>query len=277
MRRSVTWLLVGILAGFLMSGAAVAAAYDVAANCAAVGLHFVFGGSEQAPPTASGNPAAFICDGTAYVPIRFVAQALGQTVGWEGTTNTITVSASATKVVPYQPTSFTATQTVSGSCWTSSVAAPRAGAYRCTAGNAIFDPCFVGTGTGTVDCPDPAADPDQQTGTVIQLTAALPAASTATPSPSSPWRFRLADGAVCGDMTGTIMPGHPYGCAPAPTAGTASASAIGTGGLYCAPPVESGTSGSYTVSCAPLSPERAANGAPQLATPATYPVVEMWT
>ncbi len=283
MRRSLTWLLAGLLGGALLSGTAVAAAHDVADSCTAVSLHYVIGGSAQAPQVAGGGPAGFICAGASYVPLRWLARTLGQTVAWDGSTYTITLTAPAgavptstsTKLVVYTPVAFTAEQTVSGDCWTGSIAAPRAGAYRCMAGNAIFDPCFVGTAPNTADCPDPTADPDLQTGTVIQLTHALPAAATAPqPDPSRPWRFQLANGAVCGAMTGTVVaPDHPYGCAPV---ATGSASATGGGVLYCTGPAKNPTGTGYTASCGPLSSQRAANGAPELASPATYGIAEMW-
>lgn len=281
MKRSLMWLVVGLLGGAILSGTAVAAAYSVAANCTAAPLQFVVGGSPQTPEVAGGGPSGFICHGSAYVPVRWLAQALGQAVSWDGTTHTITLTASGTasaatptEVVDFAPANFTATETVSGYCWTASVAAPRAGAFRCMAGNAIFDPCFVGTAANTVDCPDPTASPDLQTGTVIKLTKALPAGSTAEPDPTHPWRFELAGGAMCGAMTGTVMPGYPYGCAPVAT-GSAGAGAPG-GGLYCTAPVQDATGPRYTASCAPLSPQPAANGAPQLASPSTYVIAEMW-
>lgn len=293
MKRPIAWILAGLVAGLALSGAGAAAAagYDVATHCTVAGLHYVFGGSARAPQVAGGKPAGFICAGTAYAPIRFVATSLGQAVGWDGSSDTITLTAAgspaaaATKVVVFKPEHFTATQTVSGSCWTGSIAAPRAGAYRCMTGNAILDPCFTGAGQGEVACPDPTSDPDRQEGTVLRLTKPLPATASATgqPDPRQPWRFTLTDGASCGAMTGTILPGHPYGCAPAPSPsqGTSSTGAGGSSaGLYCtAPAPEAGTNppaGRYFVRCAPLSATPAANGAPQLGGPSVYAVAEMW-
>ncbi len=77
-------------------GAAAGAGYDVAANCAMAPLQFVFNGQAETPQVANGNPAGFICNGTSYVPLRFVADALGDQVAWSGSTDTVTVTSSAT-------------------------------------------------------------------------------------------------------------------------------------------------------------------------------------
>jgi hypothetical protein len=175
--------------------------------------------------------------------------------------------AAATRVVVYSPRGFRATATVDGYCWTGSLAAPRAGAYRCMAGNAVHDPCFVGVGQDEVACPQ--GDPDRQEGTVLRLTRALPPAGTARPSPSRPWAFTLQGGERCSAMTGTILPGHPYGCSPAPApAGRAR------GALYCTPP--SGEGPVYTVGCAPLSGQRSPGGPPTLGKDRTHRVAVMW-
>jgi len=173
-----------------------------------------------------------------------------------------------TMVSTWTPAGFQATQTVSGSCWTGSIAAPRAGAYRCTSGNGIFDPCFAMSGGQAVACP--SGNPGDERGTVIHLTAALPAGNTAQATPKHPWYFTLLDQAACGAMTGTLVsPDHTYDCL-IPATGTDPQQSV-----YCTAPAEDGQV--YTVDCAPLSAERAPNGAPQLAPGTTYKVTQMWT
>lgn len=91
-----------------------------------------------------------------------------------------------------------------GTCWTTSIAVPRAGAYRCLAGNTILDPCFVPKAASArsriVACyADPWSAPMYMT-----LTAALPKVDGALP-PNHPWGLRLASGARCVAVTGTVQ------------------------------------------------------------------------
>lgn len=172
-----------------------------------------------------------------------------------------------TEVTTFTATGFQATDTESGSCWTGSIAAPRADAYRCTVGNAIHDPCFALAGNQQVACP--SGDPADHQGTLITLTAALPTTSPAAPSPDHPWYFTLAGGGTCGAMTGTLVsPDHPFGCLIPATVSSAQQS------LYCAAPAKSGAA--YTAKCAALSKDRAPNGAPRLNADTTYTVAQMW-
>jgi hypothetical protein len=85
----------GLLAVAAAAGAVRASGYDIAGRCAVVPLRFVFAGVEKAPRAPDGNPPAFICDGTSYVPTRFMAAALGQKVSWDGATDTITIRPAA--------------------------------------------------------------------------------------------------------------------------------------------------------------------------------------
>jgi hypothetical protein len=89
----------------------------------------------------------------------------------------------------------------SGSCWTTSVAAPAPDAYRCFAGNNILDPCFARPASSTppeVAClatPWSAAE-------VLTLTEPLP-----EPDPQlsrRAWAFQLDNGARCVASTGTV-------------------------------------------------------------------------
>src|SRR5579875_2055360 len=90
------WMALALAAAVAWSApVAVAAGYDVGANCTVAPLRFVFDGRPVAPRVANGNPAGFICAGTSYVPLRFVADALGKQVAWDGATYTVTLTTPA--------------------------------------------------------------------------------------------------------------------------------------------------------------------------------------
>jgi hypothetical protein len=55
-----------------------------------VPMHYVFDGRELAPPEGQ---RGFLYEGSAYVPLRFVAYALGKAVRWDQDTYTVTVEA----------------------------------------------------------------------------------------------------------------------------------------------------------------------------------------
>ena len=99
-----------------------------------------------------------------------------------------------------------------GSCFANAVGLGREDAYRCTVGNQIYDPCFVVDDAPTVVCgANPATG---EAGFVLELTEPLPEPDPGNLSMS--WLVELADGQVCGLMTGTV-PGvgdrtAPYGC-----------------------------------------------------------------
>lgn len=90
----------------------------------------------------------------------------------------------------------------SGNCWTSSIAAPVAGAYRCFAGEQILDPCFA---------PPSVAAPSQlacfaapwSRAVELTLTTALPN-STPSVDGGRPWAVQLSNGARCVSSTGTV-------------------------------------------------------------------------
>lgn len=117
----------------------------------------------------------------------------------------------ATEVINYTPAEIPA-ERQAGSCWTNAIGLGRADAYRCMVGNAIHDPCFVVDDQPTVVCDaNPATG---ETGFVLELTEPLPAPETG--QVAMPWLVELADGQVCGLMTGTV-PGvgdriASYGC-----------------------------------------------------------------
>jgi hypothetical protein len=108
---------------------------------------------------------------------------------------------SETSVIQFMPPIPTG-DVQSGSCWTESIAVNRPGAWRCTVGNAISDPCFTIPGKRKrLVC---GADPALKTeGFVLKLTKPLPKSSLADRKPD-PWVFRLADNSICEAMTGTL-------------------------------------------------------------------------
>lgn len=88
-----------------------------------------------------------------------------------------------------------------GSCWTTSIAAPVAHAYRCLAGNSILDPCFA-PASGTVTQVACVAAPWAQA-EMLQLTGRLPSGPPAG-NPDRPWAFQLSSGVRCVASTGTV-------------------------------------------------------------------------
>ena len=129
-------------------------------------------------------------------------------------------------LTPFQPAGglvigVAITEKVSGSCLASSVASPaRPDAYRCTAGNAILDPCFA-----PLDDQAPlACARDPWSANVVSLTRTGPLPSNlrlAAADPyyagSMPWALELANGERCTMMTGATAPVAGlrinYGCA----------------------------------------------------------------
>src|SRR3954468_5233591 len=91
---------------------------------------------------------------------------------------------------------------VRGQCWTTSIAAPSASAYRCFQGNKILDPCFAPAHPSSplqVAC---LAAPWSRA-LMLQVNGKLPAPSAGT-AVSRPWAFQLADGVRCVASTGTV-------------------------------------------------------------------------
>lgn len=105
----------------------------------------------------------------------------------------------ATRVVKFVPPT-TASHQASGNCFASSLAATRADAFRCMAGNVIYDPCFTIPGNShAVLC---VRDPlDSSTNVLMNLTQPLPAPEP-VPSQTHPWYLQMADGTVCNFFTG---------------------------------------------------------------------------
>ncbi len=104
-----------------------------------------------------------------------------------------------TRVINFTPPT-SASQQVSGNCFVSSLAATRADAFRCMAGNEIMDPCFtVPENSSAVICVRNPLDPS--TFVQMNLTQPLPAIEPVLPL-SHPWFLELADGTVCNFLTG---------------------------------------------------------------------------
>jgi hypothetical protein len=95
-----------------------------------------------------------------------------------------------------------AARPVQGECWTTSIAAPNATAYRCFQGNKILDPCFAPAHPTT-----PAQLACLQTpwsrAVVLSVHGRLPAAGDGA-IPARPWAVQLSNGARCVASTGTV-------------------------------------------------------------------------
>lgn len=105
----------------------------------------------------------------------------------------------STRVVQFVPPPATGQQ-VSGDCFASSAAATRADAWRCMAGNVIYDPCFsqADSASSVVCVRNPL---DSASFVTMSLTQPLPAASP-VPAETHPWFLQLADQTVCNFFTG---------------------------------------------------------------------------
>lgn len=91
--------IVAVLVGLLLlipAGGIAWADYNLNTNCTvSPQLHYIFDGADVTPAggmLANGNPVGFICAGSTYVPLRWLAESMGMTVGWDGRTNTITIT-----------------------------------------------------------------------------------------------------------------------------------------------------------------------------------------
>jgi hypothetical protein len=100
----------------------------------------------------------------------------------------------STQVIVFQPQGVP-TQERSGSCWSVSDMLNRDDAWRCTAGNFIYDPCFSISGSSQAVICDTSPLSDR-TGFKLNLTEPLPGRGTVSPVKSA-WAFELADGTIC--------------------------------------------------------------------------------
>jgi hypothetical protein len=123
---------------------------------------------------------------------------LGLTPAWSGALDTV----EATQVTIFTPSLIRSTAR-EGRCWTTSIASPRAGAWRCMSGNSIYDPCFEPAGKGNaVVC---GADPSEhKNGFTLTLTEPLPHEKVPPLKAPRPWIVELADGSRCRPYTGTM-------------------------------------------------------------------------
>lgn len=131
----------------------------------------------------------------------------------------------ATRVTVYRPfvhgklaPGLTVSRSVKGSCFSGSLADPRRDAWRCSAGNAIHDPCFSDPRAGAwVTCP---ADGTPFGSRVVRLhlTGSLPRklANKGRAGEGNPWAVKLANGKTCTFLTGATFAYHGrrvnYGC-----------------------------------------------------------------
>jgi hypothetical protein len=149
------------------------------------------------------------------VRLRPVATALAVLAVVAAVAAAMSLLQDATRIAVYSPAGFTATVEEAGSCWTGSLAAQRAGAYRCMAGNSIYDPCFAPVDTDAAACPQ--GDPAANRGILLRLTSPLPQPPEAWQNPPDPahpvpWYMELAGDGACGMLTGTRLPEFPLGC-----------------------------------------------------------------
>jgi len=82
----------GMLTMALLSGAVgtAYAAYQKQATLNYPGIQIVLDGEPVTPKDAAGNAGGpFTIDGTTYLPVRAIGEALGLEVGWDGSTNTV--------------------------------------------------------------------------------------------------------------------------------------------------------------------------------------------
>ena len=113
----------------------------------------------------------------------------------------------STQVIEFHPAGVP-TQERAGSCWSVSDVLNRDDAWRCAAGDFIYDPCFSipGDSQAVVCYSNPL---DESTGFKLDLTDPLPARGIPL-SFKSAWVVELADGTKCVFMTGatTVFEGE---------------------------------------------------------------------
>jgi hypothetical protein len=88
-----------------------------------------------------------------------------------------------------------------GQCWTTSIAAPAPGSYRCFMGNQILDPCFAAAHPRAPIELACFANPWSKA-VKLRVSGVLPEAGTDIAV--RPWAFQLVDGTRCVASTGTV-------------------------------------------------------------------------
>ncbi len=92
MKKTIWWLLLLALCGLLLISVSFAAGSSYTKELMAhyVGVQLVVEGVPYVPKDANGNIVEpFIVEGTTYLPVRAVAEALGKEVSWNGDTKTV--------------------------------------------------------------------------------------------------------------------------------------------------------------------------------------------
>lgn len=114
MKRRLSFLLALCLA-FVMASPALALQATQDIEITYRGISITLDGQEIVPVDADGNSVEpFLYDGTTYLPVRGVANALSLDVAWDGTTNTVTLTSGGTPVAPLEAAKSTqGTATVS--------------------------------------------------------------------------------------------------------------------------------------------------------------------
>lgn len=116
-----------------------------------------------------------------------------------------------TLYVPFTPNGLSiglaVTRRANGSCFAGSAASSgRSDAWRCSAGNAILDPCYQGFQSGKIvlACPD---TPWSANVVLLTLTKDLPQkdANKDTVPKGLPWALELANGMKCELLTGATF------------------------------------------------------------------------
>jgi hypothetical protein len=103
----------------------------------------------------------------------------------------------STEVIVFAPAE--AANITDGSCFAPSIAVARPGAWRCEAGNLLYDPCFGRTDATEVVCVTDPSKPDEAV--KIRLADPLPQIPQGPHSPR-PWFVETSDGLTCGFLTG---------------------------------------------------------------------------
>lgn len=103
MKKNLQGLIAGVLIGTIVTGGVVIAAntttlYDVLMN----GIKIVVDGQRLNPTDANGNMVEpFIYNGTTYLPVRAVANAMGKAVYWDGPNYTVYLGEVPNGPLPY--------------------------------------------------------------------------------------------------------------------------------------------------------------------------------
>ncbi|HZX68687.1 MAG TPA: hypothetical protein VFE70_07365, partial [Candidatus Elarobacter sp.] len=93
------------------------------------------------------------------------------------------------------------TKRIAGSCWIGSIVTTRTDAWRCDAGNVIYDPCFAASDSAReVAC---VPDPFSPQTTMMRLTKSLPHGDDDLAGNGGlPWGLRTTDGHRCAFAAG---------------------------------------------------------------------------